>query len=147
MFAFAELIVNCDQQYCANVNLISLELWGFLARPLCKIFERICCICSQLKEERIFWTVIRARCEEESPIGRIYCKVSVIRGGQLAASLEEEKTKSGSTTATLPSCKLLQLCSHNRNLMEKILATQCKDFTRFAVLQLVKARGSLLKCN
>ena len=36
MFAFAELIVNCDQQYCANVNLISLELWGFLARPLCK---------------------------------------------------------------------------------------------------------------
>ena len=66
---------------------------------------------------------------------------SVLSDGQLAASLEEEKTKSGSTTATLPSCKLLQLCSHNRNLMEKILATQCKDFTRFAVLQLVKARG------
>ena len=45
---------------------------------------------------------------------------AVLSDGQLAASQEEEKTKSGSiTSATLSSCKLLQLCSCNRNLVEK----------------------------
>ena len=145
MFAFAELIVNCDQQYCADVNLKSLELWGISGASLVQSFERICCICSQLNQGRIFWTVNRARCEEESPIRRIFCKVSVIRWS--VSSL----TRGGENKIQVNYCNSLLENYYNcvpsiGTWWRKILATQCKDFTRFAVL-LVKARGSLLKCD
>ena len=86
--------------------------------------------------------------ERKALLGEFTAK-AVLSDGQLAASQEEEKTKSGSTTtATLSSCKLLQLCSRNRNLAEKNSGHAMQRFyTICSSAVSFDARGSILKCD
>ena len=75
-----------------------------------------------------------------------YTAKSVLSDGLLAASQEEEKTKSGSTTtATRSPCKL---CSRNRNFLEKNSGHSMQRFyTICGPAASFDTRGSLLKCD